>query len=256
MKNQISLFLTLLLCFALASCGAKQPEQIADDFDLAELSNPFIGKWQSDIPSAGMTLIFDYKADGTFDYEMVGVPAEEGGVGSGGYVVYDNIQVTWLDFEGAAAYTFEVADNDTINVTELEPNDSGELVPGNTAPFTRVEGSEVNKKDTLFSLNNPLIGKFGATIPDEGTWTFEFRTDGSSEFVLADVLAEQGVAPGCYVVFGDKLAVYMTFGGANYLKAYSFAVADTDTLTVSELAPNETGELVPGNTLPFIRVAE
>jgi hypothetical protein len=39
------------------------------------MSNPFLGKWQSEIPGANTTLIFEYKADGTFDHEMVGVPA-------------------------------------------------------------------------------------------------------------------------------------------------------------------------------------
>jgi hypothetical protein len=39
-----------------------------------------------------------------------------------------------------AVYTFAVANDATINVTELEPNEDGKLVPGNTAPFTRVIG--------------------------------------------------------------------------------------------------------------------
>jgi hypothetical protein len=104
-----------------------------------QLNNPFIGKWQSDIPSAGMTLIFDYKTDGTFDYEMQGVPADRGGKGTGCYIVYGSHMVSYLDFEGVAAYSFEVVDEDTIDVTELEPDDEGNLVPGNTAPFTRVK---------------------------------------------------------------------------------------------------------------------
>ena len=224
------------------------------DFDLAALSNPFIGEWQSEIPSANTTLTFNYMDDGTFDYEMAGIPAEQGGKGSGGYVARSGVMVTWLDFEGAAAYAYEVKDNDTINVTELEPNETGALVPGDTAPFTRVEGSAVNKKDAPFKLDNPLIGKFGAVIPGEGAWTFEFKADGSSEFVLADVTSEQGVAPGYYVVCGNKLAVYMTFGGADYLKAYSFEAADADTLKVSELAFGEQGEIAPDEAVAFTRV--
>jgi hypothetical protein len=97
-----------------------------------------LGKWQSDIPSAGTTLSFDYKTDGSFDYEMAGVPAEQGGKGTGCYIVYGDKQISYLSFEGTAVYTYTVVDADTINVTELAPDESGVLVPGNTAPFRRV----------------------------------------------------------------------------------------------------------------------
>jgi hypothetical protein len=122
-------------------CGSSSGESDSDSdtFRLADLSNPFIGKWQSYIPSAGLTLIFDYKTDGTFDYEMVGVPADEGGKGTGCYIIYGDNQVSHLDFEGVATYKFVVVDDDTISVTELEPDENGELVPGNTTPFTRVK---------------------------------------------------------------------------------------------------------------------
>jgi hypothetical protein len=69
---------------------------------------------------------------------MAGVPAEQGGKGRGCYIVYEDKQISYLDFEGAAVYTFAAVDNNTINVTELEPGESGKLVPGNTAPFTRI----------------------------------------------------------------------------------------------------------------------
>jgi hypothetical protein len=97
-----------------------------------------LGKWQSDIPSAGTTLTFNYKTDGTFDYEMAGAPAEQNGKGTGCYIVYEDKQISYFDFEGLAVYTFEAADTNTINVTELEATEAGELVPGNTAPFTCV----------------------------------------------------------------------------------------------------------------------
>jgi hypothetical protein len=83
-----------------------------------------------------LTLIFDYKPDGTFDYEMAGVPAEQGGAGTGGYLITGNRMATFLSFEGIAEYTFTVADNNTINVTEIEDGK-----PGNTAPFTRVSAT-------------------------------------------------------------------------------------------------------------------
>jgi len=104
------------------------------------LNNEFIGKWESNIPSAGVKLTFDYKTNGTFDYEMDGVSAEQGGIGTGCYVVYGDKQVSYLEFDGLASYEFEVSDNDNIiNVTELLPNENGELISGNTAPFVRVK---------------------------------------------------------------------------------------------------------------------
>jgi hypothetical protein len=198
-------------------------------------------------------LIFNYKTDGTFDYEMVGVPAEQGGIGTGGYVVFDDMMISWLDFEGAAAYTFEVADNNTINVTELEPNANGELVPGNTAPFTRVEGSDVNTEDAPLVISNPFIGKWQSDIPSAGlTLIFDYKADGTFDYEMVGVPADQGgIGTGCYIVFGDHQVSYLEFEG---VAAYTFEVADKDTINVTELEPDATGELVPGNTAPFTRV--
>jgi hypothetical protein len=220
---------------------------------LADLSNPFLGKWQSDIPSAGTTLVFDYKTDGSFDYEMVGVPAEQGGKGRGGYTVYGNLMISYLSFEGAAAYTFKVVDNDTINVTELEPNENGELEPGNTAPFTRVQSSEVNRENKPLNLNNVFLGKWQSDIPSAGTTlVFDYKTDGSFDYEMAGVPAEQGgKGTGCYIVFEDTMVSYLDFEGA---AVYTFEKVDNNTINVTELEPNEAGELVPGNTVPFIRV--
>ena len=112
MKRILSLLAVLALCAAMfAGCGSNNTADASGTgsstgeaaFSLAGLANPFIGEWQSEIPSADTTIEFNFKADGTFDYAMAGVPADQGGVGSGGYVVYGNIQVTWLDYEGAAA---------------------------------------------------------------------------------------------------------------------------------------------------------
>jgi hypothetical protein len=222
---------------------------------LVDLANPFLGKWRSDIPSAGTTLTFDYKTDGTFDYEMAGVPATEGGKGTGGYVVYGDIQISYLSFEGAAAYTFKVVDNNTINVTELEPNEAGELVPGNTAPFTRVQGSAVNRENMPLNLSNPFLGKWRSDIPSAGTTlTFDYKTDGTFDYEMADVPAEQGgKGRGCYIVYEDKQISYLDFEG---IAVYTFKVVDTNTINVTELEPNEAGELVSGNTAAFTRVTD
>jgi hypothetical protein len=227
---------------------------------LTDLSNPFLGKWQSDIPSAGLTLIFDYKTDGTFDYEMVGVPAEQGGIGTGGYVVFDNMMVTWLDFEGAAVYTFEVADNDTINVTELEPDENGHRVPGSTTPFTHVKGSDVNTENVPFKLSNAFIGKWQLDVPSvEGmSMFFSFNADGSFDFDTLGVPEEQaGKGSGWYIVYGNKRVIYMESDGAfkyDGVGVFKFEIVDADTISITELFPDENGELVPGDTAPYTRV--
>jgi predicted small secreted protein len=258
MKRFLSLLAILLICaMALSACGtgndSGNDSGSGTDFNLADLSNPFIGEWQSEIPSANTTLTFNYKADGTFDYEMAGVPADQGGKGTGGYVVFENIQISWLDFEGAAAYTFEVVDNNTINVTELEFGENGEKVSGNTSPFTRVEGSAVNTKDIPFSLNNDFIGKWQSEIPSaDAVLIFDFKADGTFDFEMPGVPEDQGgKGIGCYIVYGDKQVSYLDFEG---VASYSFKVVDADTIDVTELEPNENGELVPGNTAPFVRV--
>ncbi|MFP3155026.1 metal-binding protein ZinT [Lachnospiraceae bacterium ZAX-1] len=253
-RGMAVLLAVFLLALALTGCAGSNSNTSKDEsFNLAGLSNPFIGEWQSEIPSADATLTFDFKADGTFDYEMAGVPEDQGGKGSGGYVIYGDIQVTWLDYEGAAAYNFKVVDNDTINVTELEPDDTGKLVPGDTAPFTRVKGSEVNKKDIPFKLDNAFIGKWKSEIPSVNTTlTFDFKADGTFDFEMAGVPEDQGgKGVGCYIVIGDKQVSYLDFEG---VASYSFKIVDDNTIDMTELELNENGELVPGNTSPFVRV--
>jgi hypothetical protein len=252
MKRTLRLIPVILVSLVFFGCLTSTA---GNDPWLAGLANPFLGKWQSDIPSAGTTLTFDYKADGTFDYEMAGVPAEQGGKGSGGYVVYGNIQISYLDFEGAALYTFEVVNNNTITVTELEPDGSGGFTPGNTAPFTRVPGSPVNRGNRPLTLSNPFLGKWRSDIPSAGTTlTFDYKTDGTFDYEMAGVPAEQGGrGRGCYIVYGDKQVSYLDFEGT---ALYTFEVVDNNTINVTELEPNESGELVPGNTAPFTRVRD
>jgi hypothetical protein len=222
---------------------------------LAGLDNPFLGKWQSDIPSAGTTLTFDYKDDGTFDYEMAGVPAGQGGKGRGGYAVYGDIQLSYLDFEGAALYRFKVVDNNTINVTELEPDGAGGFRQGNTAPFTRVPGSPVNRRNRPLKLDNPFLGKWRSDIPSAGTTlTFDYKDDGTFGYEMAGVPAGQGGrGRGCYIVYGDKQVSYLDFEGA---ALYRFKAVDSDTIDVTELEPDGAGGFKSGNTAPFTRVRD
>ena len=263
MKRIVSIFVALMVFAAMvAGCGA---EDKADDtsgtknstaeaaFNLADFTNPFIGEWQSEIPSANTTLTFHYKADGTFDYEMAGVPADQGGKGTGGYIVFGDIMVTWADFDGAAAYTYKVKDNNTIDVTELVFGENGEKTNGNTAPFTRVEGAAVNTKDVPFVLDNPFIGKWQSEIPSaNATLIFDYKADGTIDFEMPGVPEEQGgKGTGCYIVYGDKQVSYFDYEG---VASYSFKAVDPDTIDVTELEQSEQGVLAAGNTAQFIRV--
>jgi hypothetical protein len=180
---------------------------------------------------------------------MAGVPADQGGKGTGGYVVYNDLMVSYLDFEGAAVYTFKVVDNDTIAVTELEVDGSGKLVPGNTAPFTRVQGSDVNRENKPLKLDNVFLGKWRSYIPSaETTLTFDYKSDGTFDYEMAGVPGGKGT--GCYIVYGDKQVSYLDFEG---VAAYTFVKAGNDTINVTELE-QINGEFVSGQTAPFTRV--
>lgn len=184
---------------------------------------------------------------------MAGVPADQGGVGTGGYVVYGDRMMTWLDFEGASAYTFKVVDNDTIDVTEITFGEGGEQIPGNTAPFTRVDGSAVNTENKPFTLSSDFLGKWQSDIPSANTTlTFDYKADGTFDYVMEGVPADQGgEGTGCYIVYGDKQVTWLDFEGT---ASYSFHKADENTIDVTELIPGEDGSLTSGNTSPFVRV--
>jgi hypothetical protein len=214
----------LALSLVLTGCGGDD-----EDIWLADLSNPFIGKWESDIPSANMHLIFDYKPDGTFDYEIPGMPADQGGKGTGGYLVADNVMVSYLAFEGVVGYTFKVVDNDTIDVTEFEVKADGSFESGETAPFTRVAGSAVNKENKPFVLTHPYLGKWnftgqGMEIPEykeifgdgqfdivtnyeakaNGMLAFDFTVSNASTKVV--LISDTDESP--YFIFNNVLVVY------------------------------------------------
>jgi len=260
MKRFLSLLLAFLISIStLTACtpgngtGQSQPgNSIEASFDLKDLDNPFIGQWQTFIPSAGMTVYFDFKADASFTYEMLGVPDDQGGVGAGYYMVYDNVMVTYLDFEGAAAYTFAVIDNNTIDVTELEPNATGALVAGLTAPFVRIEGSEIITTNTGFTLDNLLIGKWQSEGTDEPTSRFSFNTDGTWSFEQDDVPADYAQGSGCYMLAGDLLVTYLVLDGASYLQSYQLHVIDSRTIDVTQIYMDENGVMVFGETIRFV----
>ncbi|OAV66531.1 hypothetical protein Barb7_00848 [Bacteroidales bacterium Barb7] len=244
----------LFAAFFSVACNDDKKELEANW--LSALNNPFIGKWKSDIPSANTTLIFDYKTDGTFAYEMVGVPAEQGGVGVGGYLVKDNIQITFLEFEGIAGYTFKVIDNNTIDVTEIiEVKEGGELVLGSTSPFTRVVSSMVIKENRPNVLINPFLGegKWVGTIPnvEDPEHPFEgvamtFEPDGSGLTTFGELAANFN-----YFIVGNYLATFVS--GENEYESYSFSVLDNNAIEVTEITGVKDGSIVFGNTVTFIR---
>jgi hypothetical protein len=214
---------------------------------LADYTNPFLGKWQSEIPSANTTLIFDYKPDGTFDYEMSGVPAEEGGVGSGAYLVVDNVLVSYLSFEGAGSYTWEVIDNETISVTEFVLDETGQKIFGNTTDFRRVEGSEVAADEpTLIPDTVLTANKWAVNIP-EGTdpyntsypSTWEFSSDGKVVITflgMGEMLGFDSVdAPYTFAwtVYEDVLVAYTSTDEGSEIKQLHFIQEDNGNLTVT-----------------------
>jgi hypothetical protein len=162
-------------------------------------------------------------------------------VGTAGYIVFDNQMITYDESEGAVGYTFEVTDNNTISVTEFEPDETGTLVPGETAPFIRTAGSPVNREDKPFALNHPYLGtwRFEGDLDDGSHVLVEYRMNADGTY---DVVQKMGDAEysytAYYFVFDHALVVYVEGEG------FSTAVitdVDDDHITVSD--GDETGYL-------------
>ena len=243
MKRTILLIPVMVVSFVFLSCLTNDSKK---DIWLAELSNPFLGKWESRIPSMNNAkMVSEFKTDGTF---ICGFPEVSGydGPFNGGYVVTGDIMVSWLDFEGAAAYKFQVVDNNTINVTEFD-----DLVEGNTSTFTRFAGSTVNKENKPLSLNNMFVGgKWKSQIPsmDNAERVSEFASNGTFTCGFPNVPGYEGPFIGGYLVFQDKMVSWLDFEGA---AAYKFTAIDANTINVTEF-----DDLVEGNTSTFTRITD
>lgn len=93
------------------------------DADAMALNNVFLGSWVADLPEAeGM--VMTCLLDGTYTYEAGGLEGECS------YFVHENNFVLLFDDGTAEQFTFEIVDENTINVTEISS--------GVMAPFTRM----------------------------------------------------------------------------------------------------------------------
>jgi Zn/Cd-binding protein ZinT len=240
------------------ACPATDDEGDKDDIWLAELSNPFLGKWQANIPSMGNAkAVFEFKTDSTFTCEFPDLPQDKGGgvIYTGGYLVKGNVQVTFLSGDGGiGGYTFEVVDNDTINVTEIDDvnEETGAYTFGNTAPFTRVPNSAVNKENKPFALTNTLIhGTWKeTTTPYKAEYTYKADGTGTMSYTVSGQLVPSGLA---YSVFHDAgidkdvLITFMT--ETKTFAAYAFEqTEESDAISVKEITEVTMGQQGPSAT--------
>lgn len=253
MKKAELILVAFVVILAFTRCSKDDGN--STHYWLADLDNPFIGEWEALIPSMGNARsVFEFKADGTFTCVFPDLPEEYGGgvIYTGGYLVKGNVQVTFLSWDGGiGGYTFQVVDNDTINVTEIdEVNEDGSFELGNTAPFTRLSGSQVNKETEPFVLNNNLIGgtwgeshtpykaKYHFNV--NGTGTMEFAEEAQITFDIAySVFHDDGID-------NEILVVFMS--GPNTFTAYSFVGEGQDTIAVQEIAGIEMEQSGPAAT--------
>ncbi len=119
MKKLSLALLAIIMCITLFGCAAKPAVS-----QNTGLNNPFIGKWEANIPSAGMELTFEFNTDGTFD-----VSDGEKSMGTGSYLVRNDKMVTLDDAGELEQYTFKEKDKQAIDVTE----------DGTTTTFNRVD---------------------------------------------------------------------------------------------------------------------
>lgn len=110
MKKLSLILLAVIMCVALFGCSPKPASS-----QNAGLDNPFIGKWEANIPSAGMVLTFEFKPDGTFD-----VSDGQKSIGTGSYLVRKDKMITLDDAGEIEQYTFKEKDRKSIDVTEDE----------------------------------------------------------------------------------------------------------------------------------------
>jgi hypothetical protein len=242
MKRTHFVLAAVLMAVFIFGCSNKSPVE-SNGFRLEDFQNPFIGQWQSNIPSMGNAkAVFEFKTDGTFTCIFPDLPQEQGGgiPYNGGYLVKGNVQVTFLSGDGGiGGYTFEVVDNDTINVTEIEVDEeTGTFTSGNTAPFTRVTGSPVNKENKPSVLSNTLIGGTWkeTTTPYQAEYLYKADGTGTLKFTENGQPFPFDIAYFTFYDEGLNKDILVTFiPTMNAFAPYSFTISGGNSLTAQEI---------------------
>jgi hypothetical protein len=253
MKRTIFAMIVVLVCFAFSGCPTGNEDE---SIWLADLDNPFIGTWKSDLASDGTRLTLIGKTDGTFRYEMEGVPEEMGlpNEGSGSYIIREDVLVAYFDFGLVKGSVFEVIDNDTIAVKEFMLNAmTGEMYLSREAvPFRRIGTVSSATNQPTILPNNIFINskKWSANIPEPEDPTGEtfyptewlFRNDGTVTCTFIGLgpflgFPDQEDAPFdfSYVIFGNNtLVLFAESWGAYEIRMFRFMETATNTINVKQ----------------------
>jgi hypothetical protein len=221
-----------------------------DDIWLNDLKNPFIGEWKSDTAEDGTRLTLDGSSNGTFRYKMEGVPKEMGlpENGDGGYIIRDNIIVSFFDFGMIKSNIFTVIDNDTVSMTEFTLDEAGQKVIGGAINFRRAGEASSKVNQPVVLTENIFTGKkWYANIPEPeipgysypSTW--EFKRDGTvicTFLGLGEALgfdSEDAPYTFGYVILDDKLVLFTESAEGNEVKVHQFVQQNASTVNMTEM---------------------
>jgi hypothetical protein len=206
--------------------------------------------------SDGTRLTFTGKTDGTFEYEMEGVPEEMGlpNDGDGVYIIRDDMLVAYFDFGLVKGNVFDVVDNDTIAIQEfmLNPSTGSIYLSRETVPFRRIGAASSTSNQPTVLPNNIFINKeWSADIlepEDPSGETFyptvwKFKNDGTvgCTFIgLGPALGfpDQEDAPFdfSYVISDDILVLFAESWGAYEIRMFKFSSKDAKTQNMKQYA--------------------
>jgi hypothetical protein len=254
MKRTVFAMIAVLLCMAFSGCPTGNE---TENIWLADLDNPFIGTWKSDVASDGTRLTFTGKADGTFKYEMEGVPAEMGlpDEGDGVYIIREDMIVAYFDFGLVKGNVFDVVDNNTIDMKEfmLDASTGAVYLSRETIPFRRIgEASGTSNQPTVLP-NNIFIGnkKWSANIPEpedpSGNTSYpsewQFRNDGTVSCTFIGLgpdlgFPDQEDAPFnfSYVISNNILVLFAESWGSYEIRMFKFIEQNASTINVKQFA--------------------
>jgi hypothetical protein len=179
MKRQIWLLLAMmagLSCLIFSACPTGNENE---SLWLTDLDNPFIGKWKSDLASDGTRLTFTGNTNGTFEYEMEGVPEEMGlpNEGNGVYIIRDDMLVAYFDFGLVKGIVFDVVDNDTIAMKEFMLNENDGTVTC-TFIYSDTSNNVHGYKKIGKGRKNISPGKAGCASPLFSAMELSLRSQG------------------------------------------------------------------------------